>query len=148
MLALDGTKLNVRYENCVRIAVLHHHPLDGSSTTLMENSEQFMKYCVELGMHLVLFGHDHQEFWQPRSDFARLTNHQDHQTLFFCCPSATEYDSENEFYTFELDTTGFLFNCYKWNSQAKAFVASGLNERGGFVRDGLLHRIPFSHPLR
>lgn len=145
--ALDGSELNVNYANCVRIAVLHHHPLDDNSTTLMENSELFMKNCVKLGMHLVLFGHDHREFWHLREGFAQPTNDLGHHTLFFCCPSASEYSSKNGFYTFDLDTTGFLFDFYKWDERAKAFVVGGLNEENRFVRDEL-YRFPFSHPLR
>jgi hypothetical protein len=29
--SIDGGTLNVRYSNCVRAAVLHHHPLDERS---------------------------------------------------------------------------------------------------------------------
>jgi hypothetical protein len=129
-----GNQLVVNYSNCVRIALLHHHPFDRRSTTLMENNEAFVHYCVRAGMHLVLFGHDHKEFWVPRFGRCDLTGNANHQTLFFCCPSASEYRSEQGFYSFDLDRVGFNFTFYKWRD--RHFAAGGLDENNRFLPGG------------
>jgi len=131
---LQGNPMTVRYSNCVRIALLHHHPFDCQSTTLMENNKEFVRFCVRAGMHLVLFGHDHKEFWVPQFGRCDLTGKDNHQTLFFCCPSASEYRSEQGFYSFDLDPPGFNFTFYKW--RGRQFVAGGLDENSRFLAGG------------
>jgi 3',5'-cyclic AMP phosphodiesterase CpdA len=144
-----GNPLNVTYSNCVRIALLHHHPFDRRSTTLMENNEEFVDVCVRAGMHLVLFGHDHKEFWVPKHGRSVITGDNNHQTIFFCCPSASEYRSEQGFYSFDLDCGGFRFTFYKWKD--RQFTAGGLDENSRFLPGGpqrfyfnrrLVHGIP------
>ena len=141
---LQGNDLRVRYSNCVRIAVLHHHPYDRRSTTLMENSDEFVEYCLRTGMHLVLFGHDHKEFWLARFGDSELAGQNFHQTIFFCCPSASEFRSDQGFYLFDLDDRGFNFTFYKWRDEN--FVPGGLDENSQFLR-GAPQRFHFSHSL-
>lgn len=127
--ALDGrSTLNVRYSNCVRVALLHHHPLDLHPNTLMENSDEFIDRCFQAGIHLVLFGHDHKEFWLTRYGTADLpTADPNHCVHFFCCPSASEYASENGFYIFEFDQDAIEFCFYKWDPTLRNFEAGGLD---------------------
>jgi hypothetical protein len=136
--------LKVRYSNCVRIVLLHHHPFDRRSTTLMENSKEFVRFCIKAGMHLVLFGHDHKEFRVARFGKSELTQDDHHQTIFFCCPSASEYRSEQGFYSFDLDQTGFYFTFYKWKD--RHFAAGGIDENDRFL-GGAGQRYYFNRPL-
>jgi hypothetical protein len=146
--ALDGTTLNVRYSNCVRVAILHHHPLDVDKNTLMENNEDFIEYCFKAGIHLVLFGHDHKEYWLTRYGNAELpVAEPDHCVHFFCCPSASEYSSENGFYTFEFDAYSVEFCFYKWNATLKDFESGGLDFYSRFRR-GAPQRFDFAQQLR
>jgi len=46
---------------------------------------------------------------------------------FFCCPSASEYSSENGFYTFEFDESSIQFCFYKWNDELRDFASGGLD---------------------
>src|SRR6185503_15173722 len=79
----SGEHLRVDYNNCVKIAVLHHHPVDflGEGVlltdaeesarrlrleadavdewTLLENRERFLKACYSAAINMVLFGHQH-----------------------------------------------------------------------------------------
>jgi hypothetical protein len=141
---LQGNDLRVRYSNCVRIALLHHHPFDRRSTTLMENSDDFVRYCVNAGMHLVLFGHDHKEFWVPCFSDSELAQDNHHQTIFFCCPSASEFRSEQGFYSFDVDRTGFYFRFYKWSHGN--FALGGLDENNRFL-PGAPQQFFFNRPL-
>jgi hypothetical protein len=146
--ALHGAELNVRYENCVRVAVLHHHPFDNSRTTLMDGSEKFTLQCLNTGMHLVLFGHDHKEFWEKASGASMSMDDQNHVTLFLCCPSASECASKCGFYTFEFDTAGFVFDFYKFDDRTKAFAPASL-DRELFARKGYeIPRVRFNSPLQ
>jgi 3',5'-cyclic AMP phosphodiesterase CpdA len=142
---LRGGTMRVRYKNCLRIALLHHHPFDCCSTTLMENSDEFVRYCVRAGMHLVLFGHDHKEFWVPRFGQSVLDPNPYHQTIFFCCPSATEFRSEQGFYSFHVDQQGVNFAFYKWLNGN--FVPGGLDENNHFLR-GAPQRFHFSRLIQ
>ncbi|MEY9543102.1 putative phosphodiesterase [Bradyrhizobium diazoefficiens] len=145
--ALDGSDMNVRYSNCVRVAVLHHHPMDGNSLTLMENHEAFVQYCFRAGIDLVLFGHEHKEysFTKPGvSELPVLGAH--HEVHLFCCPSASEYSSENGFYTFEFDEVSIQFCFYKWNDEACDFISGGLDSYDRF-KPGPRQRFNLARPL-
>ena len=104
----------------------------------MENSSEFISYCLRAGIHLVLFGHDHHEFSHTCSVSAELTNGSNHKMTFFCCPSASEYASQYGFCTFKFDTHGYDFSFYKWNDRIKEFEAGGLDQDNRFVRNKLL----------
>jgi hypothetical protein len=126
--ALDGTDMFVRYSNGVRVAVLHHHPMDRDPLTLMENHEAFVQYCFKAGIDLVLFGHDHKEYSFSKPGNSELpVMGAYHEMHLFCCPSASEYSSENGFYTFEFDRSSILFCFYKWSDEARDFVSGGLD---------------------
>jgi hypothetical protein len=144
--AMDGTVLNVRYSNCVRVAVLHHHPKDDNPNTLMENSDDFIEYCFQAGIHLVLFGHGHREFCHTLYGNSRLTKTSPHKMTLFCCPSATEYSSVNGFFIFDFDITRIRYLLYKWSEIAKAFCFGRLDGRDRF-KPGFMGEIQFGEPL-
>jgi len=126
---LDGRILKFTPEKTVRIAALHHHPFVSeedernareihvsllhpktvverarkwfkSYLTRMEDADQFLRGCFRIGIQLVLFGHEHDQYHRivqlkPKSG-PRLVGH-DISTPFgnmppfihgFCCPSA------------------------------------------------------------
>jgi predicted phosphodiesterase len=101
VVGLDGEKISVEYETAVRVAVLHHHPVNTTQgaqqlnpTTLMEQNELFVYKCLEAKIDVVLFGHEHKTF-------ACAMRKNDHCTRFFCCPSAAEYSAKDTgFYVF------------------------------------------------
>ncbi len=64
----------------------------------------------------------------------------------FCCPSASECDSDNGFYTFDFGQTGFVFRFYKWDHGMEAFAVGRLHENNTFLRDRPA-KILFSQPL-
>ncbi len=114
---LHGETLHVDFDRAVRVAVLHHHPFDDNPTTLMENSELFLDSCVEAGIDIVLFGHDHRAFF-------RFITVPAGRMYLFCCPSTTEYSAQNGFYVFDFyrdgGTVGFNFELHEWNGTAFA----------------------------
>lgn len=122
--SIDGTPIRIDFDNCVRIAVLHHHPFDEGFTSLMENNAKFVEYCFRGGIDVVLFGHDHKEFYKARFSDQPLdvpsTGSPIHWITFLCCPSASEYSSDNGFYTLDVSDTGYTFQLYKW--QQSQFV--------------------------
>jgi 3',5'-cyclic AMP phosphodiesterase CpdA len=123
--ALDGGTLNIDYGKCVRLAVLHHHPYDGANTTLMENSQLFIRHCFRAGVDLVLFGHDHKEFYWPEysHDPAAVSSAPSpHWVQFFCCPSATEYaEKKNGFYVFDFHDTHYTVQLHEWKEDLLSF---------------------------
>ncbi|MGV7216184.1 metallophosphoesterase family protein [Bradyrhizobium sp. UFLA05-112] len=142
--SLGGEELHVRYSNCVRVALLHHHPFDRHRTTLMENAAEFKEYCIKAGIHIVLFGHEHKEFRAHDFGASELAPDANHQVIFFCCPSASEYASEQGFYEFAFDGNGFDFTFHKWLN--RQFELGGLDENR-FLRNAP-QRYHFSRPLQ
>jgi predicted phosphodiesterase len=135
ILDLDGKPILVDYDNSVRIAVLHHHPvLPGelneagvsrfaravrklkAGLTLMENANALIDALFDAEIDLVLFGHQHHEYevvlarTNPRS---RLP----HSIRFFCCPSTSEYsEPDNGFNLIEVDTDTVRVEYYRWTA--------------------------------
>jgi 3',5'-cyclic AMP phosphodiesterase CpdA len=133
---LNGQTIPIDFNKCVRIAVLHHHPLDKSSTTLMENSSLFIRYCFKAGIDLVLFGHDHKEFYWPEytTQPSSLPSVSSSQWLqFFCCPSTTEYSAKNGFYVFDFYTSHFTCELYE--------------QKGGVFSSTMLRQLPYGRTI-
>jgi len=139
-----GADLRVRYSNCVRVALLHHHPFDRHGTTLMENSTEFKEFCTRAGIHVVLFGHEHKEYRAQDFGASELAPDPNHQTVYFCCPSASEYSSAHGFYEFTFDSIGFDFTFHKWRNMQ--FEPGGIDENS--FLPGAPQRYPFSRTLQ
>lgn len=115
---IDGEPLVVDYDASIRIALLHHHPISdlGSESdgkwTLMENSLSFIKACSEVGIDVVLFGHQHRAKYH-----LMRTASNSHGTHFFCCPSTSEFSEiDNGFYMFSFEDKAFTVDSYKWDN--------------------------------
>jgi hypothetical protein len=109
--------------NCVRIAVLHHHPVlpsrDSPSDRLkeMENGEAFRRACVEAGMNMVLFGHQHFAYQvQGVLGQAGQTPFGPAAPVYFlCCASTTEYSTrEPGFYVYDVNADGCDVYQFRW----------------------------------
>lgn len=123
---LYGGKLPVDYQSCVRVAVLHHHPISASGTasegfwTFMENNEAFVEACFTAGVDIVLFGHQHELYYHLRrpevSTVHTVLGQEQHPIHFFCCPSTSEYsEDENGFYVFTFNHNDFTVDTYLWS---------------------------------
>jgi hypothetical protein len=110
---LDGGQMIIDFERCIRIAVLHHHPFDANRMTMMENNEEFIEYCFKARIDLVLFGHDHRKYFDARWD---MVDGEKRWIYFYCCPSASEYTSQNGFYTFDFGTQDCTFRSFDWSN--------------------------------
>lgn len=137
--SLNGDLIDINYQDCVRIAVLHHHPFDSNHTTLMENSDIFQENCVRSGINIVLFGHDHHAFVGTKFGYSQITNDNNHKVTFLCAPSATEYSSKNGFYTLEFGKNDVKCNMYQWDG-IKRFV------RGALYKDNWVPEISVRYP--
>jgi len=129
----DGKEFKFDSSNTIRIALLHHHPIpiprkpssqkagivrmfkrmfkkEEEWTTALSGSGDFLKACYESGIQLVLFGHDHHQYykmWAPKEP----KNTEETKDVFeeaneplhlFCCPSTLEINATpNGFYTFD-----------------------------------------------
>jgi 3',5'-cyclic AMP phosphodiesterase CpdA len=130
--AFDGPSIEFDPENTVRIALLHHHPvkeykekpeeggwkavkrafgfMDRSDEAMKLNgADDFLRHCLNTGIQLVLFGHDHNSYrrvvYRP-SDAAGLRA--------FCCPTTLEHSEKGTgFYVFDfLTKDGFTLDAY------------------------------------
>jgi hypothetical protein len=90
-------------------------------------TETFVQYCFKAGIDLVLFRHDHKESAFSTSANSELPALGYHEMHLFCCPSASEYSSENGFYTFEFDASSIQLCFYKWNDGECDFASGGLD---------------------
>lgn len=138
----DGALIDIDYDSAIRIAVIHHHPvlppengvaapdgvfesirnkIDGlHDFTLMVNNSEFVGACFDAGIDVVLFGHQHLDYWLPcesdlYSDFHNLQ--EPHKMYFFCCPSTSEYSSESGFNMIHFNLDGFTLVPYRWNGR-------------------------------
>jgi len=119
---LDGNLIPVNYGNTIRIAVLHHHPVDvpgkkpNDVLTLMENNKSFVNACYEAGVDLILFGHQHVAY---RNLVHSAHHSQAHPIFFFCCPSTSEFsERDSGFYLIHFDTEGFNLSPYIWTGRS------------------------------
>jgi 3',5'-cyclic AMP phosphodiesterase CpdA len=126
---LDGADMRINFDTCIRIAVLHHHPMDNRNTTLMENRNQFIEYCFRAGIDLILFGHDHRQYIKYLDGYGPhdvLSVGNPHRVYFFCCPSTSEFSSKNGFYIFDFwwdnKRAGFDFSLYEWQELISDFT--------------------------
>jgi hypothetical protein len=141
----DGQTIPVDFHKCIRIAVLHHHPLDVRGTTLMENNEMFIGYCFKAGIDLVLFGHDHKKFYLPRyteepAEVISVGN--PHWIHFFCCPSTSEYSAKNGFYIFDFNHDHFTFQLFEW--EKGSFVPYAGNKESSFPQTKIPVKVFYS----
>lgn len=144
---LDGKSMCVRYSNCVRVVALHHHPFDTRSTTLLENSDEFRRCCFEAGVHLALFGHEHEEYYAMQIGASNMCSDTYHKVVYLCCPSASVYNSRHGFYHFHFDTSGFRHTYFRWDDRELAFIVGSLDIDSSFQR-GVCTRHDFSKPLQ
>lgn len=110
-------------EVMVKIALLHHHPLPPPASDRlarlksMDNSKEFVAACLEAGINLVLFGHQHIAFERTVTDGPKRRTH------FLCCPSTFEYTvKEPGFYLHNIFATHASVAHYQW--QGAGFASS------------------------
>lgn len=113
----DGNFFDFEPENSIRIAVLHHHPVAKQKRSVWEkvkskvvkpkwtqiiNSREFRQYCFLVGIHLVLFGHEHENYIFEEPFPVSLNSLEKpadtpfgrpHNIVYLCCPSTSEYKS-------------------------------------------------------
>jgi hypothetical protein len=116
---------NVKFDptNCVRIAVLHHHPLEEDASNSddrlkgMDNNDGFIRACFESGINLVLFGHKHKAYQRtlPNTSGEDTPFGRPGPLHFLCCPTTFEYTArEPGFYVHEIYTDRAEVNQYYW----------------------------------
>lgn len=125
--SLDGRSLSIDYENTVRIAVLHHHPIMKTPRerfdkwTEMENSAAFVDACFEAEIDIVLFGHEHQDYWAHEQRAMTSTTGKTHGIYFICCPSTAEFsETNNGFFYIDFNIEHFVVRACTWNG--KSFI--------------------------
>jgi DNA repair exonuclease SbcCD nuclease subunit len=133
---LDGEWIDFDPDNCIRLAVLHHHPVvdaDKAQTfryklTYMENYEVFVDHCLRAGMNLVLFGHQHLQYnlkHSPSDSITKTPFGRPNEVYFLCCPSTLEYsEKRNGFYVMNFDSKRIDVELYEWNQTAFEFAES------------------------
>jgi 3',5'-cyclic AMP phosphodiesterase CpdA len=130
---LDGKPMRVDYDEAVKIALLHHHPVLPDSLTetglekhlrvlkklkagltLMENSSAFIDACFDAEIDLVLFGHQHREYEVVLGRTASGGNRQ-HIVRLLCCPSTSEYsEASNGFNLVDVYSDKYVLKYYRW----------------------------------
>jgi 3',5'-cyclic AMP phosphodiesterase CpdA len=114
----------VDMNNCVRIVALHHHPVAAPKKTglahlkEMENNEFFVKACLDSGINLVLFGHQHFAYGLTVTGDGGTTPFGPSGPVhFLCCPSTLEYSVEEPgFYLHEITADQVTVYHYYWKS--------------------------------
>jgi 3',5'-cyclic AMP phosphodiesterase CpdA len=93
--ALDGQPFTIKRDRVIKIALLHHHPIQVKGRiahlTKLRDHQRFVDACFQASIDLVLFGHEHLEYHHRE-----VRN--GHQIDFLCCASASEFTSDNGFY--------------------------------------------------
>jgi hypothetical protein len=135
---VDGVPVNL--SNCVRIAALHHHPVMPPDIDLppvrlmsMDNDELFCKSCLEAGINMVLFGHQHFAYQRTatsgaagQTPFGPVA-----PVYFFCCASTSEYSVKKPgFYLYDIGTSGVDAYQFEWSGE-------------GFTRNPTLTQLAF-----
>jgi 3',5'-cyclic AMP phosphodiesterase CpdA len=152
VLDLSGKTIHVNYDDSVRVALLHHHPVlpheideAGISAyarslrkikaglTLMENSKAFIDACFDARIDLVLFGHQHREYevvLGRKGTRLKLP----HSMRFFCCPSTTQYsEQKNGFNLIDLYTDRVQVDYYRWTAPQVATGSFALERSASFA---------------
>lgn len=132
---LGGETLAIDYENTIRVALLHHHPVikqknsifqffNKSSWSIMENADRFVDTCFKAEVDLVLFGHEHENHNEPQQrEIIETNGTRVHSIRFVCCPSTTEYsEKKNGYYTIDFNANEYHMTLNEWNGTA--FVKS------------------------
>jgi hypothetical protein len=135
VLDLEGEALAIDYENTIRVALLHHHPVikqknsifqffNKNSWSILENADRFVDACFKAEVDLVLFGHEHENYNEPHQREIVETNRtRVHTIRFVCCPSTTEYSEKNNgYYTINFNANEYHMTLNEWNG--KAFIKS------------------------
>jgi 3',5'-cyclic AMP phosphodiesterase CpdA len=125
-IARDGHANGVQVDlaNCVRIVLLHHHPILPKETdrpnylTSMDNDKLFCRSCLEAGINMVLFGHQHFAYQVTgRSTESGRTPFGDVAPVhFFCSASTSEYsETDAGFYLYDVGTSGVDAYQFRWS---------------------------------
>jgi hypothetical protein len=143
---VNGQPVNLA--NCVRIAALHHHPLEsperGKLANLkgMYNSKLFVEACLKSGMNLVLFGHQHKAYAATiRSQHGNTPFGPPGPVHFLCCPTTFEYTCRKPgFYLHELYSNRGRVRHYYWEgagfSEEPEVLPLSFTYPGGQVAQG------------
>lgn len=128
---LEGNPLGFDFNNSIRIALLHHHPvlnqkgglfqlLDERNWSVMEQADSFINACFNAEIDLVLFGHEHENYNENQQrEIGPAGNKRVHTIRFVCCPSTMEYScDQNGFYTIDFNAAEYVMTLYQWNSTA------------------------------
>lgn len=127
-----GQHLQFQYENTIRIALLHHHPVrkkkrglsqlfDNNSWSIMENASAFVDACFNAEIDLVLFGHEHENYNEQEQ--REITDSKGvrraHTIRFVCCPSTAEYsEPKTGFYRIDFDAAEYRMTHHEWQGTA------------------------------
>ena len=133
--------------SCVRIALLHHHPVLPHTNRLppsraqsltrhltrMDNDEAFQRSCLEAGINMVLFGHQHFGYRRTATSTTpgQTPFGANGPVHFFCCASTSEYSVP--------DPGFFIYDVGRRGVDAYEFGWDGC----GFTRKPTLTRLPF-----
>jgi 3',5'-cyclic AMP phosphodiesterase CpdA len=106
-------------ERTPRVVVLHHHPIQvrakDSTLTRLRNGERFVDACARAKVNLVLFGHEHVEYYESKTQ-------RGHTVHYMCCPSTSEYSSDpSGFYVVDLYEHGYRISRYHWLKKTGIF---------------------------
>jgi len=131
-----GRQLNCT-EATPRVALLHHHPIQvqvsDSKLTRLRNGEKFVEACFRAKINLVLFGHEHVEYFESK-------HQRGHNVHFMCCPSTSEYKSDPAgFFVLNLHERGFQVSVYHWQKATGIF--GHINEHSVLWADQTLQAI-------
>jgi len=148
---LDGKTLQVDFDRCVKIVLLHHHPVefpDIKAPALLEaekvaqrrhqittkikdqwstllNKERFLEACFASGIDLVLFGHQHLFLHRELTeDMKEITSAQIlTRSIHFCgCPTTLQWaESEIGFLVYRIEWSRFAVDYFGWNEEEQKF---------------------------
>jgi len=83
----------------------------------MDNDAHFQRSCIEAGINMVLFGHQHYAYYRPvRSATSGQTPFGPAAPVhFFCCASTLEYsEKDSGFYVYDIATDGVDAYQFSW----------------------------------
>jgi 3',5'-cyclic AMP phosphodiesterase CpdA len=115
--------LSLDLKNCVRLVALHHHPVESPKRGRfaqfkgMDNNAQFVRACLDAGINVVLFGHQHQAYrvTVPGSGHGMTPFGPRGPVHFLCCPSTLEYSVRKPgFYLHEVYLDRIAVHHYYW----------------------------------